>query len=237
MRRSAYEPTRSQRIRNPACGADAMGSGIDLVAVLRVLRDEGIAIKDDLAEVCDAVDRHTEDIGKLRHCVEKSNDGMRDLRKVVDELRARVDHLRERDDGGGSRTPKSCATSAIAGAEVQNTRFTPEHIFARGWAPFGCAPTSKITADEARALADHLLTCLPDLDRKSLTMEVPFALNWQISFRMQRPDFQVAQRTVQAMRDFATVQSITVRSLPVRISLEQSEERRAQWKIYQEALR
>lgn len=119
---------------------------------------------------------HDERLSRL----EKSNGQLQD---VISELKEALEQ------GRTLRSPseKSFSNTSINSDDLMGNaeeRFVPNHIYIRGFSPYGSDSSSKIKIAEYETHAKKLRELLPAQYQRNIIIDAPYPRNFQISFRV-----------------------------------------------------
>lgn len=124
--------------------------------------------------------------------------------------------------------PKSSNTDRISG-------WVPRTLFVRGWAPFGCPTSQKISKEEA-LLSDNKVRAVSGAVCDDLVSLPGYVCNHQIAYRLK----EGCPRSLYDIKaDLAArleAGGVLVRGLPLRVVAEQSPQRKLEYGQYARAL-
>ena len=148
---------------------------------------------------------------------DKMEETLKELRAIIDELKSTK-----------SAAPTS-SSPTISGT------WEPRHVFVRGFAPYGCSSSAKLTRTEYTAHAKVFMDLLPQHLKSSVKVDDPYPLSFQLSFRVSG-----GRHTCQIVREYFAdgidTGDIKIKDQAVKASIEVSAERRGAFKALYGAL-
>ena len=151
------------------------------------LREEGVARKSDLENLENKwQDRHSEQ----QKQIDENAQNLRELRGVIEELRYELAEFR----GTASSAPPAAASSSSAPPAAarpgtlrldDDNEWSPSRVLIRGFAPWGCDVSKKITDTQYDTFSKVWLNYLAQHLRKAVSCTKPYALNHQIVFEIK----------------------------------------------------
>jgi len=148
---------------------------------------------------------------------DKMEETLKELRAIIDELKSTK-----------SAAPTS-SSPTIAGS------WEPRHVFVRGFAPYGCSSSAKLTRTEYTAHAKVFMDLLPQHLKSSVKVDDPYPLSFQLSFRVSG-----GRHTCQIVREYFAdgidTGDIKIKDQAVKASIEVSAEKRGAFKALYGAL-
>lgn len=203
------------------------------------IRDEKLARQEDVAHLAQRIEEVKSESDKRIAEVQQRLD------TSVGALTEKVALLQSKVAGDQVSGPSSVASTSGSVSwpgrprRSENEReggsgWVPRTIHVRGWAPFGCPTSSKISREEAMRLDGRIREALGPPSRQ-LQMVSPYVCNHQVTYRFQTGHFNIydlKDLLAAAIRD----KHIQVRDCDVRAALEQSAQRKAEYSQYYGAL-
>ena len=144
---------------------------------------------------------------------------MSTMEEAIKELCGMVDELQHT---RAASVAQPTATSSV-------TQWEPRYVFIRGFAPYGCASSDKLTRTQDNENAQQFLDMVPAHLKEFVKLDDPYPLSFQLAFRVTG-----GRSRCLVIRDLFTngidQHTITIKGKPVKASVEISPDKRVSFK-------
>ena len=206
----------------------------DFAAMLKsVFASEGIAKREDLQALSTRLDKqeHVQtEQGDLIRRMEES------LAAMASELQSDRDARKEEWKAQSSsyvevaKQAAQLVQQAPRRSPATTETWCPTTINIRGFSPYNSGNDSKLSREEFRHEGDRLHGLLPPSLQKMVSLCQPFALNHQVSFRLQTKSRDEVFEVVSECNHSISAKNHRIRGSPLRASTEIHPDRRAQFR-------
>jgi hypothetical protein len=109
------------------------------------------------------------------------------------------------------------------------SNWQPQFIYVKGFAPFGCGPERKLSPQQYEEEGNKILDLLPTNIKQNMSLEKPFYLNHQLTFRV-KAGVLGCRAAADAVQNAATMHDLKIRGEGVKVNIQLSSERRDQFR-------
>ena len=242
------ERSRSREQKQPEAGT----LGELAKAMREALRAEGVATRTDIEGIRKDIDgvreetnrRITAQDAKLE-AQEKRIEDMHTALAAIREDIGRIEIGTKSDDQGRAtghagdegQPPDGAArgrAQATNGAETTPGEWQPRQLLLRGFAPFGCKNTEKLGKAQYNTEVKRFIDMLPEHLKNSLTVVPPFVVNFQIGFRLAKPEN--GRRICDVWNNEIEARQARINGKTVRAVAEMSPDRKTQYRTLYKAI-
>ena len=172
---------------------------IELKAEVQTIKSDVVSLKSEMVQSNARIDQ-------TQTRVTSVEETLKELRAVIEEV----------------KSTKPVVTSTPVST---NGGFQPKLVFVRGFAPYGCAASDKLTRSEYAKESNELHLMLPEPLRSSVRIADPFPLSFQVAFRVMggRDECEVVR---DHLANGIAKKSFKIKGNDLKVSIEVSPERR-----------
>ena len=188
--------------------------------------------------------------GRTNRVEERTEELEEQVRQMRTELQ-RLSETQEQLDKSGQLGPTWAQVAGSAGSAASSTmpsdgstgspglsqQWLPRFVAIRGFAPYGCDHTSKLTEDECNLYAKKAYAFLPQTYRAKLKVAKAFQVNYQIVFPLAAPTSESGARAIaNFFEEQLRVAAFDIKGKHIRVVAELAPERRAHYRNFVLAL-
>lgn len=150
---------------------------------------------------------------------------IKELEQTIEELRSIVNGFKA----------NAVLDPPLVGNTAESGNWQPRYVYVRGFAPFGCDKSEKITRGDYDTHTKRFMALLPDKVKQRVTVESPFALSHQLAFRITG-----GRDVCEVVKNYFTNgiinDNITIKDRELMVMIQLSEARKLTFKAFFDAV-